>query len=250
MLKYFLIVLVILTLVALVGCASQPAVLDSTKTYGITQDIHSLDVEINAADFVIVQGEKFSVESNLKNLSVSEEEGVLKIVEKTKFARSYNGAFLRLCIPDGMTFEDARIKTGASKLTAESFSANTLELKTGAGRAEFEHLAVAENANIKGGAGEIVVKDGIIHNLTLDLGVGELNMTAKLLGESELKFGVGESDLTLIGSRDDYSLDITRGVGNITVDGENSSFFANSTKVENYVKIQGGVGSTNIEFHE
>ncbi|MBQ7385986.1 MAG: hypothetical protein IJW04_05715 [Ruminococcus sp.] len=53
MLKYFLIVLVILLLVALVGCASQPAVLDSTKIYDITKGICSLDVEINAVDFVI-----------------------------------------------------------------------------------------------------------------------------------------------------------------------------------------------------
>ncbi len=250
MLKYFLIVLVVLSLVALVGCASQPAVLGSTKTYNITKDIHSLVVQINAADFVIVEGDKFYVESNLKNLSVSEEEGVLRIVEKTRFARNYNGASLELCIPEGMTFENARIKTGASKLTSESFAANTLELKTGAGRVEFECLVASENASVKGGAGEISIKDGSLNNLTLDLGVGELNMKAQLIGESNLKFGVGESDITLLGNRADYSFDIKSGVGNITVDGENSAFFANSLKGECLVKIKGGVGSTNITFQE
>ncbi len=250
MLKYFLIALVVLSLVALVGCASKPAVLGSTKTYNITKEIHSLVVEINAADFVIEQGEKFSVESNLKNLSVSEEDGVLKIMEKTRFARNYNGAFLKLCIPEGMTFKNANIKTGASKLTSESFWANTLELKTGAGRVEFERLEASEKANIKGGAGKISIKDGNLNNLTLDLGVGELNMKAQLIGESNLKFGVGESDITLLGNRADYSFDIKNGVGNITVDGENSSYFANGTKGESLVKIKGGVGSTNITFHE
>ena len=98
MLKYFLIVLAVILVVALVGCVSQPAVLDSTKTYSITKEIHSLNVEINAADFVIVQGDNFSVESNLKNLSVTEEDGVLKIVDKTRFARNYNGASLKLCM--------------------------------------------------------------------------------------------------------------------------------------------------------
>ncbi len=250
MLKYFLIALVILLVVVLIGCASQPAVLRSTKTYNITKDIHSLDVEINAADFVIVQGDEFSVESNLKNLSVLEEDGVLKIIEKTRFASSYIGASLKLCVPESIVFEKASIKTGAGRLTAKAFSVNTLKLKTGAGRVEFERLEVAENVNIKGGAGEISIKDGTLNNLTLDLGVGELNMTAKLLGESKLKFGVGESDVTLLGNREDYSFDIKNGVGNITVDGENSSFFANSTNGENTVKIKGGVGSTNIEFHE
>lgn len=250
MLKYFLIALVVLSLVALVGCASQPAVLGNTKTYDTTSDIHSLDVEINAADFVIVQGDEFSVESNLKNLSVLEEDGVLKIVEKTRFARSYNGASLKLCIPEDMVFENASIKTGAGRLTAQSFSANTLELKTGAGRVEFEHLEASENVNIKGGAGEISIKDGTLNNLTLDLGVGELNMTAKLLGESELKFGVGESDVTLLGNREDYSFDIRNGVGTINIDGVTASGFVGSGIGENCVKIKGGVGSTNIEFQE
>lgn len=250
MLKYFLIVLAVILVVAMVGCVSQPAVLDCMKTYSITKDIHSINVEINAADFVIVQGDNFSVESNLKNLSVTEEDGVLKIVDKTRFARNYNGASLKLCIPEGMTFDNANIKTGASKLTSESFLVKTLELKTGAGRVEFERLEASENASIKGGAGEISIKDGSLNNLTLDLGVGELNMKAQLKGESDLKFGVGESDITLLGNRADYSFDIKNGVGNITVDGENSAFFANSTNGESLVKIKGGVGSTNITFQE
>lgn len=248
--KYLLIALVILSLVALVGCASQTAVLDITKTHEITKDVHSLDIEINAADFVIVQGDEFSVESNLKNLTVTQDDGVLKIVEKTKFARSYNGASLKLYIPQNMVFDYASIKTGAGRLTAKSFSANTLELKTGAGRVEFEHLEASENANIKGGAGEIVVKDGNLNNLTLDLGVGELNMTAKLIGESELKFGVGESDITLLGNREDYSFDIRNGVGTINIDGVTVSGFVGSGIGENCVKIKGGVGSTNIRFQE
>lgn len=250
MLKYFLIALVVLSLVALVGCTSQSVGMNDTKTYNITSDICSLDVEINSADFVIVQGEKFSVESNLKNLSVLEEDGVLKIVEKTKFARSYNGASLKLYIPEDMVFENASIKTGAGRLTAKSFSANTLKLKTGAGKVEFERLEASENVNIKGGAGEISIKDGTLNNLTLDLGVGELNMTAKLLGESELKFGVGESDITLIGNREDYSFDIRNGVGKIDIDGVIASGFVGSGIGENCVKIKGGVGSTNIEFQE
>lgn len=250
MLKYFLIALVVLSLVALVGCTSQSVGMNDTKTYNITSDICSLDVEINSADFVIVQGEKFSVESNLKNLSVLEEDGVLKIVEKTKFARSYNGASLKLYIPEDMVFENASIKTGAGRLTAKSFSANTLKLKTGAGKVEFERLEASENVNIKGGAGEISIKDGTLNNLTLDLGVGELNMTAKLLGESELKFGVGESDITLIGNREDYSFDIRNGVGKIDIDGVIASCFVGSGIGENCVKIKGGVGSTNIEFQE
>ena len=250
MLKYFLIVLVILFLVALVGCASQSAVLDITKTYNITSDICSLDVEINVADFVFVQGEKFSVESNLKNLSVLEEDGVLKIVEKTKFAHSYRDAKLKLCVPEGTVFESVSIKAGAGRLTAKALSANNMVLKTGAGQVEFDFLEVLEEIKLQGGAGEVIVKDGTLNNLSLDLGAGHLNMTANLIGESELKFGVGESDITILGNREDYSFDIRNGVGKININGVTVSGFVGSGIGENTVRIKGGVGSTNIGFQE
>lgn len=249
MTKYFIIAaLVILSVVVLTACTTRPVVLGEKKTYDITSDIHSLEVEINAAEFTIVEGDKFSAESNLKNLSVTEENGVLRIVDKTKISGNYANATLKLCIPKNTTFEKADIKTGASKLNADYFSANTLKLKTGAGRVAFDYLEVLTDISVKGGAGEIVVKDGSLNNLALDLGVGKLELTSKLLGNSNLKFGVGQSDITLLGGKDDYKFNVENGVGNITIDGASSAFYANSGNGENKVNIKGGVGTTNISF--
>ena len=250
MTKYILIALVILSVVALVGCVSRTEVVGENKNYEITSQIKSLDIEINAADFVIEHSDKFSVESNLIYISVTEKDGVLKIYEDTKNPVSYVDAKLKLCIPADAVFEDVSIKTGAGKLTAKSLSANTMKLKNGAGQVEFDSLNVDNSIDIKGGAGEITVKDGTLSNLSLNLGVGELDMTAKLIGESNLKFGVGESDLTLIGSKSDYSFDINNGVGKITIDDASAAFFANSLDGENLVKIKGGVGETNIKFYQ
>ncbi len=250
MTKYILIALVILSVVALVGCVSRTDVVGENKTYDITSDIKFLDIRINAADFVIEHSDKFSVESNLIYLSVSQEDGVLKIVEDTKNPVSYVDAKLKLCIPADVVFEGVSIKTGAGKFTAKSLSANTMKLKNGAGQVEFDSLNVNNSIYIKGGAGEITVKDGTLNNLSLNLGVGELDMTAKLKGESNLKFGVGKSDLTFVGDKNDYKFDVENGVGKITIDGDSVAFFANSGNGENYVKIKGGVGETNIRFHE
>lgn len=250
MARRFLTVLVILSLVALAGCAGETAVLGELKIYEITSDIHSLDIQINAADFTIEQGDKFSVESNLKNLSVSEEDGVLKVVDKTKYDVIYNGAMLKLCIPNDIVFEDANIKTEAGKLTAKSLFANTMELKTGAGKIELDCLKVLTDIDIKGDAGEIIINSGTLNNLSLNLGVGELDMTAALLGESNLKFGVGESKLTLIGSKDDYKFDIKNNIGKITVDNKAVSDFDSNGNAQSFVKIKGGIGSTNITFLE
>lgn len=250
MAKYFLIALVILSLVALAGCAGRTAVLSENKTYEVTSDIHSLDIQINAADFTIEQGDEFSVESNLKNLSVSEEDGVLRVLDKTKHTVSYKGAMLKLCIPNDKLFEDASISTGAGKLTAESLTANTMELKSGAGKVEIGNLEAYSDIDVEGGAGEISILGGTLNNLSLDLGRGNLNMTAQLLGESDLKFGVGKSNLTLIGSRDNYKFDIENGIGKITIDEKAASAVGSSTSGQNFVKIKGGVGAIDISFHE
>ncbi len=251
MFKFILgVIIIIIALVSLVGCVSNTAVLGECKSYEITSGINSLYISINAADFTIEHSDKFFVESNLKNLTVTQEDGVLKIVEKTRNSVRYNGAILKLYIPEDLVFEDVVITTGAGRLTADYLSANTMKLKSGAGKSEFGKLDVNSNIKIKGGAGQISILDGTLNNLSLDLGVGELDMTAELLGKSNLKFGVGASDLTLIGSQDDYSFDIQHGIGEITIDNNNASAFVSSTNGQNLVKIKGGIGATNITFQK
>ncbi len=248
MTKYILLAVIILSLVALVGCVSGTVVVGEHKTYEIKSDIKSLDIEINAADFVIEHSDKFSVESNLKYLTVSDQNGILKVVENTKHAVSYNDAVLKVSIPADVVFENVSIKTGAAKLTAQSISANNVKLNLGAGKVQFDSIVANEKINIKGGAGQISILDGNLNNLRLDLGVGELDMTAKLKGDSKLKFGVGGSNLTLKGNKDDYDFDIQNGIGAITIDEITASSFVSSGNGENYVKIKGGVGATNITF--
>ena len=48
------------------GLFDSDAVTEDVKTYAVSSDVSRLEVEINAADFTIKQGERFYVESNLK----------------------------------------------------------------------------------------------------------------------------------------------------------------------------------------
>ncbi len=221
-------------LLALASYAKENVVLDDSKTYEITSDIHSLDIQINAADFKIEHGDEFSVESNLKYLSVSEKDGVLTITDEAKSSSNYSNAVLTLYVPNGIVFDDVDITTGAVKLTADALSTNSLELKLGAGDVRFESLHASSNADIKGGAGQITIASGTLNDLSLEMGMGELNLTAAVFGDSDLKFGVGESNLTLIGS--------------IFVDGKNVSDFGSSGNGQSYIYIEGGVGAVYIVF--
>ena len=61
------------------GLSRGDAATEDLKKYDLSSDVQSLDVEINAADFTIRHGEGFSVESNLKDLTVKTQNGVLQI---------------------------------------------------------------------------------------------------------------------------------------------------------------------------
>jgi len=228
------------------GFFDNDAVEDNLKTYEISANISGLEIEVGAADLVIKQGEGFSVESNLKRLSVEEKNGVLTVKEKNRFGNVYNGAVLTVVIPADTVFDRARIVTGAGRLTADDLSAYFLSLVLGAGEVNINSLNAFTEADIDGGAGKLTIANGTLNNLELEMGVGQLNLTASILGESDLDLGVGETNLTLIGDKNDYGIDLEKGIGNIKVDGKAVSDFDTSGK--NEVDISCGIGSLNMEF--
>lgn len=231
------------------GFFSGNAVADEIKTYAVSSNISDLKVEINAADFIIKQGDSFSVESNLKHLSVDDKNGVLTIKDKKSFSGSnYSGAVLTLYIPKETVFKKADITTGAGRLSIECISADTVSFELGAGEVTINTLIANSDADINGGAGMITISGGALHDLNLDMGVGQLNLTSALTGDSEFDLGVGESNITVIGNKDDYKLDIEKGIGNITVDGTSVSNIEGQGSGNDRIEISGGIGAINLKF--
>jgi cell division protein FtsL len=62
--RIVLIALIVLSAVGLTACAGGNAVSKQTKTYKVTSDIHSLDIEINAAEFIIEEADEFLANIN------------------------------------------------------------------------------------------------------------------------------------------------------------------------------------------
>ena len=68
-------------------------VIGETKTYTVSSEISDLNIQINAADFYIKEGNSFSVESNLKNLEVDEKNGCLTLKDLTKIKLNGSNAY-------------------------------------------------------------------------------------------------------------------------------------------------------------
>lgn len=229
------------------GFLTGDAVMDEVKTYAVSSCITSLDIEIGAADFIIKEADSFSVESNLKNLTVREKNGTLTIAEKSHFGSRYGGAMLTLYVPAETVFEKADIVTGAGKFTADALYADTLRLVLGAGEVSIGYLSATTAADIDGGAGKLTIAGGKLCHLDLDMGVGQLNLTSSVMGNSELDLGVGESNITLIGDEENYAIDIDKGIGSITVNGKSVSDYGSSGG-ENRIEINGGIGAIHLTF--
>lgn len=224
------------------------AVNKDVKTYTVSADISSLEIKINAANFVIKQGKNFSVESNLKYLTVEDKVGVLTVKETKEFNSIYSGAKLTLYIPANTNFDKVVINTGAGRVNVDYLSADTVELELGAGEVKINTLIAHNNAYINGGAGQVSVLGGALNNLDLDMGIGQLNLTSEITGNSKFDLGIGESNIDIIGRKDDYRFNLEKGIGDIRLDGEKISEVRGLGQGENVIDVSGGIGTINLKF--
>ena len=220
------------------------------KIYTVTSGISNLNIRISAADLSIKEGAAFSVESNLKYLKVEEKGDLLIIEEAKKFHGNYQGAVLTIYVPAGTVFANTNLITGAGRLTIDQLSSETLDFELGAGDVSITSLIATKSADIEGGAGRITISGGTLNHLDLEMGVGQLNLTSALTGNCQLDLGVGETNLTLIGNKDDYKMEIEKGLGSISVDEKKVSDYGNSGNGTRNIEINGGIGAINVEFKE
>lgn len=223
-------------------------VTEAMKVYDISGEVQELEIDIAAADFQITAGDAFKVESNIKNLTVENKNGVLKITEDDRLWKiGEEEARLVLCIPDGTVFSKAEIVTGAGRVTAAVLSCEQLKLELGAGEFIVDSLTAIKSADIDGGAGRLQINDGELNNLELDMGVGALKLQSAIKGEANLSMGVGKAELALTGSEEEYKFKVDKGIGRITVNGNELSGTYGSG--ENVIDIDGGVGEIEIKFN-
>lgn len=230
------------------GLFGDELVADEITTYNVNSEIDGINIKINAADLQIKQGEKFLVESNLKNLKIEEKGGVLILKETKSLASTYTGAVLTVYIPSDAKLYSVDLTTGAGRVSADRLSTKKINFELGAGEVIIGELTAALEADIDGGAGEITISGGKLNGLDFNMGVGRLNFTAQLTGECEFDLGIGESNITLLGGKDDYRLHIEKGLGSITLNGENTSSIKGYGNGANRIEINGGIGAINVEF--
>lgn len=233
---------------AIFGVFQTDGVTDELTVYEVSEQVTELEIEVNAANFTIKTADRFSVESNLKYLTVEEKDGTLVIKDRKKNGVRFDNPVLTLYVPKETVFEYVTITTGAGKLQIDLLSTNELQLTLGAGEVKIDKLCAQQSATIEGGTGAITIRDGSLTDLELQMGVGQLDMTAALYGDSFMQLGVGQTDLTVLCAKEQYSIEIEKGLGSITVDRTSVDGDYHFGDGEDRLEIEGGIGSINLKF--
>lgn len=214
-------------------------------------EFSSLDLSLSSTVLEIRTGEVFSVSTNNRRIEVEIDDGVLSIEEDG--VRNFlnfgdrNDSVLTLTLPGDFVFEEIEIEAGAGKVTVDTLSADRASLKFGAGEVEIGALNTTVETDVEGGAGKITIASGTITALDLEMGIGNLSLRAALVGDSSVDCGVGETGITLLETDGGYSVRASKGLGSLTVYGEDFLADASVGNGSNRLSVSGGIGAIRIE---
>lgn len=221
---------------------------------GVSGEVSELDVNVKATNVKIrrsTEGDPVRVETNNEHITSWVEGKRVNVVEKSHGFFGWGGTGeLVIWVREDVKLREARIEMGAGSLTIDELEARELKLDLGAGKTYIENLKVTEKAKIESGAGLVEIRSGELHGLELDLGAGKTAVRARLIGDAKVNAGVGKTELTLIGRREDYKFEINKGLGSVTLDGEDLRDGAFVGTGETRVDIDSGVGAVEIKIVE
>ena len=216
-----------------------------------SNNLNSLDIEVSFTNLIIKKGDTLQAETNNENISFNQNNKTIQIKEKqNSWFIDNNKRELVVYIPENILFDNVKINAGAGKIKIENIDTQKLSLELGAGETTIENLKATLDCKIKSGAGKVSILNGYISELDLDLGVGKFSMTSAIKGNSKIKAGIGSLNLNVLGSKNDYTIKASKGIGSIDIDGLNVSDNYAYGNGENTINIEGGIGSINVDFSD
>ena len=213
--------------------------------------VTTLKIDLAYTNLDIKTGDDFKVETNNSKITFEENNGSVKIKEENRNWLNNNNmsSNLIIYIPEDMiAIDETKIQTGAGKINIEKLNTQSLYLELGAGDVYIENVIATGETKIDGGVGKAELKSCEINNLKANLGMGEFTFSGKLTGKSKIDSGVGAINIDLIDNKNNYKIDVSKGLGNVTLDGQKLETDRVYGIGENYLDIDGGIGEIKIDF--
>ena len=217
------------------------------------KEISTLQIDLAFTNLDVKTGDNFKVETNNSKITFTNDNGSVKIKEESRNWLNNNNRVSNLIIyipEDKTSIDKTKIETGAGKINIEKLNTQSLYLELGAGDVYIENVIATGETKIDGGVGKTELKSCKIKNLKANLGMGEFVFNGKITGKSEMDSGVGAINIDLMDNKKNYTIDVSKGLGNVTLDGQKLEMDRVYGTGENYLDIDGGIGEIKIEFKE
>lgn len=216
------------------------------------KEISTLKIDLSCTNLDVKIGDNFKVETNNSKITFTNDNGSVKIKEENRnWLNNNKESNLIIYIPrDMIAIDETKIETGAGKINIEKLNTQSLYLELGAGDVYIKNLTVTKEAKIDGGLGRTELKSCEINNLKANLGMGDFVFYGKLTGKNEIDSGVGAIDIDLMDNKGNYKINVSKGLGNVTLDGQKLEMDRVYGTGENYLDVDGGIGEIKIEFKE
>lgn len=221
---------------------------DKLKALDLSSEAAILNIDLTSSNVIIKEGNTFKIETDSAYIKSRQQDNQIYIEEE-----DHNWFFntdkedLIVYVPKGFMFDAISIDVKTGKINIDELHTKKLFLEQGAGKMNIAYLEVSEAAEIRGGAGKVVIKDGVVNQLNLKIGAGKLSLTAKITGNSKVEAGLGKLDLVLLGQADDYKIEVEQGLGSIDINGleRNNEYYG---KGNNFISLDGGIGSIDVQL--
>lgn len=221
-------------------------------------DVEKLSINHKVGKLNVRTGDGFRVEaSNVSDRFRAEVVNGTLFIEEPDFMRSFlwfniglsgESTVITVYVPEDFKAKRIEIDSGAGDVNLEDLSAEYLKINAGVGRLYGQRLT-ADRVDAEGGVGEIRLTDVNFTDVDFDCGVGSLELSGMIFGKSEFECGVGSVNVKVKGSREDYALKASAGLGAVRVNGSKvSGQYSDNYKADNTISIDGGIGDFSITF--
>lgn len=260
-------------------------ILAITTIFGITVGMNAIEESFNNNNQTVIESvnyeyigiEKLNIELGMCKLNIQNDETLtdkIKVEMKNTSDKMYckqNGNELKIeddknvsinflknrnivpeitiYIPQNQEFENVDLNVSINDVNIEKLNAKKAKIETGGGRCIIKNI-ITEQLDIEGGAGETIVENSKTNRLELDAGIGSTIITAEILDTADINSGVGRLELNLLGSKENYMIRPSVGIGGVVIDNqrvEKEQMIGNGNQK---INIDAGIGEVVVNFME
>lgn len=224
------------------------------------ESVSKLDIEVDTLDVDIVAGEEYAIDIRYKDTEdvfYEVRDGKLTIkqedhMEWTMFGREGKKGEAIIYLPKEAFIEKLELDMGLGSNKIADIQVDKLELDCGMGSIDINNLVI-NKGYIEGGMGEIRATDIKSNGLNVSMGMGSIDLRGDLKGITDIEGGMGELSLTTLGKETDYDYDLSKGMGEISINGRRNNSFEDlreNNGADNKIIIEGGMGSITVNTED